>query len=39
MVHFVDVVDDFLKHDLVEVPKDQDWEWLAELFLIGAFKN
>ena len=39
MVHFVDVVDDFLKHDLVVTPKDQDWKWLARLFLIGAFKN
>ena len=39
MIHFVRVAEDFLKHDLVETPSDQDWKWLAKLFLIGAFEN
>jgi hypothetical protein len=39
MIHFVRVIEDFLKHDLVETPRDQNWKWLAKLFLIGAFEN
>ncbi len=39
MVHFVDVVIDFIKYDLIDMPEDQNWKWLAELFMTGAFKN
>lgn len=39
MVHFVDVVEDFVKYDMIEIPPDQDWRWAAKLFLIGAFEN
>jgi hypothetical protein len=39
LIHFVRVIEDFMDHDLIEIPKDQDWKWLAKLFLIGAFKN
>lgn len=39
MVHFVDVVEDFIKHDMIEIPPGQNWRWAAKLFLIGAFEN
>lgn len=38
-VHFVDVVEEFVRHDLVDMPKNQDWKSLSKLFLIGAFEN
>jgi hypothetical protein len=39
VVHFIDVVEEFIKYELVDVPEDQDWSWAARLFLIGAFEN
>jgi hypothetical protein len=39
IVHFIDVINDFIKYNLVDMPKDQDWKWLAQLFMVGAFKN
>jgi hypothetical protein len=39
MVHFVDVVEDFIKCDMIDMPPDQDLRWVSKLFLIGAFEN
>jgi hypothetical protein len=39
VIHFVDTVEDYIRHDLVELPKDQDWKALARLFIIGVFED
>ena len=39
VVHFVDVVEEFIRYDLIEIPEGQDWKVLARLFMIGSFEN
>jgi hypothetical protein len=39
IVHFIDVVEEFIRYDLIEIPAEQDWKVLARLFMIGAFEN
>jgi hypothetical protein len=39
VVHFVDVVEDYIRHDMLDIPEDQDWKVLANIFMVGAFSN